>query len=74
MYEKGTAEKKDTTAYIQDTTRITKGLRWKQEDGLMTAFHHFEAGLQRDLDSPNAGDAAKSFTDFIKQVQSRQSA
>lgn len=33
----------------------------------MTAFHHFEAGLQRDLDPPTLG-----LTQFIKQVQIRQ--
>ncbi|KAF6238417.1 hypothetical protein HO173_003384 [Letharia columbiana] len=52
---KDAAEKKDATAYIQDVMRITKGLNWVQKDGLMTAFHHFEAGLQRDLNPPNAG-------------------
>ncbi|KAF6222872.1 hypothetical protein HO133_000923 [Letharia lupina] len=49
--------------------KITKGLKWNQQDGLMTAFHHFEPGLQRDLDPPNAG-----LTHFIKQVQLRQGA
>ena len=67
---KDAAEKKDATAYIQDVMRITKGLNWAQKDGLMTAFHHFEAGLQRDLDPPEQGD----LTEFIKQVQLRQSA
>ena len=42
---KDAAEKKDATAYIQEVMRITKGLNWAQKDGLMTAFHHFEAGL-----------------------------
>ena len=50
--------------------RFTKGLKWNQEDGLMTAFHHFEAGLQRDLESPGQGVLLK----FIKQVQLRRSA
>ena len=67
---KDAAEKKDATAYIQDVMRITKGLNWAQKDGLMTAFHHFEAGLQRDLDPPEQGD----LTAFIKQVQLRQAA
>ena len=66
---KDAAEKKDATAYIQDIMRITKGLKWAQKDGLMTAFHHFEAGLQRDLDPPK-----DDLTEFIKQVQLRQSA
>ena len=65
---KDAAEKKDATAYIQDIMRITKGLNWAQKDGLMTAFHHFEAGLQRDLDPPE--DLAES----VKQLQLRQSA
>ena len=46
--------------------RITKGLNWAQKDGLTTAFYHFEAGLQRDLDPPNTGKEA--LTEFIKQV------
>ena len=62
---KDAADKKDATVYIQDIMRIGKGLGWNQQDGLMTAFHHFEAGLQRDLDPP-AG-----LTQFIKQVQLR---
>ena len=66
---KDTTEKKEATAYIQDVMRITKGLEWKQEDGLMTAFYHLEAGLQRDLDPPNAG-----LIEIIKQVQLRQAA
>ena len=49
---KDAAEKKDATAYIQDIMRISKGLKWNQQDGLMTAFHYFEPGLQRDLDPP----------------------
>ena len=60
---KDVAEKKDAIAYIQDVIRITKGLEQAQKDGLITAFHHFEAGLQRDLDPPK-GD----LTEFIKQV------
>ena len=50
--------------------RITEGLKWKQEDGLMTVFHHLEAGLQRDLDLPGQG----VLPEFIKQVQLRRSA
>ena len=69
---KDAAEKKDATAYIQEVMRITKGLDWAQKDGLMTAFHHFEAGLQRDLDPP--GTSKEALTEFIKQVQLRQSA
>ena len=64
------ANKKDATAYIQSILRITNGLKWPQRDGLMTAFHHFEAGLQRDLNPPNGDD----LTAFIKQVQLRQAA
>lgn len=67
---KDAANKKDATVYIQDVMRITKGLNWKQEDSLMTAFHHFEPGLQRDLDPPTNG----GLTQFIKQVQLRQEA
>ncbi|KAM0797029.1 hypothetical protein BDR22DRAFT_824545 [Usnea florida] len=63
-------ERKDATAYIQDIMRITKGLKWAQKDGFMTAFHHFEADPQRDLDPPEQGD----LTEFINQVQMRQSA
>lgn len=66
---KDAANKRDATAYIQDIMRITNGLKWTQKDGLMTAFHHFEAGLQRDLDPPDSG-----LTAFIKQVQLRQEA
>ena len=66
---KDAANKKDATTYIQDIMKITKGLKWNQQDGLMTAFHHFEPGLQRDLDPPNEG-----LTQFIKQVQLRQAA
>ena len=62
------ANKKDATAYIQSILRITKGLKWPQSDGLMVAFHHFEPGLQRDLDPP------RDLTEFIKQVQLRQDA
>ena len=65
---KDAAEKKDATEYFQEIMRITKGLKWKQDDSLMTAFHHFEPGLQRDLDPP------EGLTQFIKQVQLRQSA
>ena len=65
---KDAANKKDATVYIQSILRITKGLKWPQENGLMTAFHHFEPGLQRDLDPPS------DLTAFIKQVQLRQDA
>lgn len=67
---KDAANKKDATAYIQDVMRITKGLSWNQEDSLMTAFHHFEPGLQRDLNPPTNGGLKQ----FIKQVQLRQEA
>ena len=65
---KDASNKKDATVYIQDIMRITKGLKWNQQDGLMTAFHHFESGLQRDLDPP------EGLTQFIRQVQLRQEA
>ena len=65
---KDAANRKDTTAYIQELMRISKGLNWNQSDGLMTAFHHFEPGLQRDLDPPI------DLNQFIRQVQLRQSA
>ena len=66
---KDAANKKDVTVYIQNIIRITKGLKWNQQDGFMTAFHHFESGLQRDLDPSDAG-----LTQFIRQVQLRQEA
>ena len=65
---KDAANKKDATAYIQSLLRIGKGLDWSQSDTLMTAFHHFEPGLQRDLDPPI------ELTQFIRQVQIRQAA
>ena len=65
---KDAATKKDATAYIQDLMRICKGLGWKQSDALMAAFHHFEPGLQRDLDPPT------DLNGFIQQVQVRQAA
>lgn len=74
---KDATNRKDATAYVQDVLRITKGLQWPQESGLMTAFHHFEAGLQRDLDPPNQGNNLTNqdqLTNFIKQVQLRQKA
>ena len=49
---KDAANKKDATAYIQDLMRIGKGLKWSQSEALLTAFHHFEPALQRDLDLP----------------------
>ena len=67
---KDAANRKDATEHIQEIMKITKGLKWNQEDSLMTAFHHFEAGLQRDLDPPSQG----GLTSFIKQVQLRQEA
>ena len=63
---KDISNKKDATVYIQDIMRITKGLQWSQEEGLMIAFHHFDAQLQRDLNSLTIG-----LTLFIKQVQLR---
>ena len=65
---KDAANKRDATAYIQDLMRISKGLNWNQSDGLMTAFHHFDPSLQRDLDPPI------DLNQFIRQVQLRQSA
>lgn len=67
---KDAANRKDATEFIQEVMKITKYLHWPQQDGLMSAFHHFEAGLQRDLDPPANGD----LTSFIKQVQLRQEA
>ena len=64
---KDAASRKDATAFVQDILGITKGLKWPQKDSLMTAFHHFEPNLQRDLDPPS-GD----ITAFMKQVQLRQ--
>ena len=57
-------EKKDAIAYIQDIMRITKGLKWNSEDGLMIAFYCFEPGQKRDLDPPNTG-----LTEFIKRMK-----
>ena len=74
---KDAANRKDATAYIQDVMRITgdSGLKWGQQSGLMTAFHHFEAALQRDLDPPSTQGAQQdALTSFIKQVQLRQEA
>lgn len=65
---KDAANRKDVTEFIQEVMKITKYLQWPQQDGLMTAFHHFEAGLQRDLNPPS------DLTSFIKQVQLRQEA
>ena len=65
---KNAFNKKNATIYIQDIIKITKDLKWNQQDGLMTAFHHFESGLQRDLDPP------EGLTQFIRQVQLRQEA
>ena len=64
---KDAANKKDATAYIQTIMRVAKGLKWSQQDGLMTAYHHFEAGLRRDLNPPT-----DDLTQFIKQIQLRQ--
>ena len=64
---KDTTNKKDATVYIQDIMKITKGLKWNQQDDLITAFHHFESDLQRDLDPSDVG-----LTQFIRQVQLRQ--
>ena len=41
--------------------------KWGRQESLDTAFHHFDAQLQRDLEPPNSG-----LTNFIKQVQMRQ--
>ena len=60
------SNKKDATAYIQDVMRLAKGLGWSQQDGLMTAFHHFEPSLQQTLDQPSNLNA------FIQQIQLRQ--
>ena len=65
---KDAANRKDATEFIQEVMKITKGLKWPQQEGLITAFHHFEAGLQRDLDPPS------DLTSFIKHVQLRQEA
>ena len=48
--------------------RIAQGLRWSQHDDLLTAYHHFKAGLRRDLSPPSRD----GLTEFIKQVQLRQ--
>ena len=60
------SNKKDAIAYIQDVMRLTRGLNWPQQDGLTTAFHHFEPSLQQTLDLPS------DLNSFIQQVQQRQ--
>ena len=63
---KDAANRRDATAYIQDVMRLAKGLKWTQQDGLMTAYHHFEPSLQQTLDQPT------NLNSFIQQVQLRQ--
>ena len=63
---KDTANQKDATAYIQNVMRLVKGLKWSQQDELMTAYHHFESSLQQTLDAP------KDLNSFIQQVHLRQ--
>ena len=62
------ANKNDATAYIQNVLRLSNALGWSQSDDLMTTFHYFDPGLQRDLDPPT------SLNQFIQQVKLRQGA
>ena len=63
---KDAADKKDATAYVQEVMRLAAGLKWSTQDGMLTAFHHFEHILQQTLDQPS------NLNSFIQQIQLRQ--
>ena len=46
--------------------RLVKGLKWSQQDELITTYHHFEPSLQQTLNAP------KDLNSFIQQVHLRQ--
>ena len=54
--------------YIHEILRITKGLKWSRQDGLMLAYNHFEAQLRLHL-NPTSCDLEQ----FIEQVRALQS-
>ena len=46
--------------------RLVKGLKWSQQDELITAYYYFEPSLQQTLNAP------KNLNSFIQQVYLRQ--
>ena len=56
----------NATGFMQEAMRVTKSIKWTQQDGIMTSSHHFDSSLHQTLNQSSSLNA------FVQQLEQRQ--